>query len=74
MVFADQVKVGDTIHASYHIPPNDTLVCAWVKVKEIKHHTDTTVTLLSWVIDNEGELVRWVEYPLDAPIVYGVPE
>lgn len=87
VIFADQVRKGDVVFASYHrrksTPPDptetprgstgrDELVCAWVEVYEIKHHTDTTVTLLSRVLD-DPDACRWVEYPRDAPLVLGLP-
>lgn len=56
-------------------PSDGPLVCAWVEVREIKHHTDTTVTFFASIVDIEDQDVRrWVEYPLDAPIVWGVGE
>lgn len=67
---ARDAKEGDTMFASYHRPPNDELVCAWVTVEQIKYHTDTSITMLSRV-DAETPL-RWVEYPLDAPIILAV--
>lgn len=76
VVLAAEVVVGDAIFASYHAPRvggncwggKEELVCAWVVVNEIKHHTDTTVTLLSSPEDSP-EHHRWVEYPLAAPLV-----
>jgi hypothetical protein len=68
VIFADQIKLGDIIFASYHIPPRGDelsggetqrgtspegdLVCAWVQVDEIKYHTDTTVTMFSHPVDH----------------------
>lgn len=81
---ADHIQVGDRIFVSYNRPISgndfsaeflrtrmglsDELVCAWVVVEEIKHHTDTTVTLFSSVV-GAPDIQRWVEYPRDAPIV-----
>ena len=66
---ARDVVVGDIIYASYCIPPDDDMVCAWVEVGEIKHHTERTVTMLSKVAESDSDVVRWVEYPRSAPLV-----
>lgn len=86
VIYADQVEVGDIVFASYAVSENGrrpleaqrtptddgTLVCAWVRVNEIKHHSDATVTMFSSVLDEPGKTHRWVEYPRDAPMVLGL--
>lgn len=69
VVHADAVEEGDVVFASYM--RDGTLMCAWLKVREIKHHTESTVTFIATLLD-DAATHRWAEYPREAPLVLGL--